>query len=110
MVSHEYVRCGYGKLIWPDGSSFEGYWLNGQSCGLGVFRTQEHSSEVYEGYWQLDRQTNLSVFRHNAGQNIENELNAIDSRQDISEITGNDRQNGRGVEVWSDGSYYHGNF
>ena len=29
VVDYEYSKCGYGKLIWPDGSSFEGYWING---------------------------------------------------------------------------------
>jgi len=38
VVDYEYTKCGYGKMIWPDGSSFEGYWINGQACGLGVFR------------------------------------------------------------------------
>ena len=28
-VDYEYTKCGYGKLICPDGSSFEGYWING---------------------------------------------------------------------------------
>ena len=51
----EYTKCGYGKLIWPDGSSFEGYWINGQACGLGVFRASAASEELYEGFWQQDR-------------------------------------------------------
>ena len=31
--------------------------------------------------------------------------------ESASEITSqHDKQNGKGIEVWSDGSYYHGNF
>ena len=29
VVDYNYTKCGYGKLIWPDGSTFEGYWING---------------------------------------------------------------------------------
>ena len=29
---------------------------------------------------------------------------------DNSEMQPQDKQNGKGIEVWSDGSYYHGNF
>lgn len=71
VIDYEYTKCGYGKMIWPDGSSFEGYWINGQACGLGVFRApHSQSDEVYEGFWQSDRQTNLSVFRQNIGFDI----------------------------------------
>ena len=107
VIDYEYAKCGYGKLIWPDGSTFEGYWINGQACGLGVFRAPSNEEEVYEGFWQMDRQTNLSVFRQNYGLDISNELDAIESQ---SEMTAQERQNGKGIEVWSDGSYYHGCF
>ena len=71
VIDYEYTKCGYGKMIWPDGSSFEGYWINGQACGLGVFRApQAQAEEVYEGFWQQDRQTNLCVFRQNIGFDI----------------------------------------
>ena len=63
VVDYEFKKCGYGKLIWPDGSTFEGYWIDGQACGVGVFRAPAPSTEVYEGFWQQDRQTNLCVFR-----------------------------------------------
>lgn len=62
VIDYENVKCGFGKLIWPDGSTFEGYWINGQACGLGVFRPPQ-SQEVYEGFWCMDRMTNLCVFR-----------------------------------------------
>ena len=63
VVDYEYIKCGYGRLVWPDGSNFEGYWLHGQACAMGVFRAPEPGSESYEGYWQNDRLTNLCVFR-----------------------------------------------
>ena len=29
LVNYEIARCGYGNLVWPDGSNFEGYWIDG---------------------------------------------------------------------------------
>lgn len=51
VVDYVYEKCGYGKMMWQDGSSFEGYWINGQTCGLGVFRASGVTEEVYEGFW-----------------------------------------------------------
>lgn len=103
----EYSRCGYGKLIWPDSSSFEGYWINGQACGVGVFRAPAPSPDVYEGFWQQDKTTNLCVFRQTTNPDIFNEAEGLEN---MSEVTTRDRHNGKGVEVWSDGSYYYGDF
>ena len=52
VIDYEYAKCGYGKMIWPDQSSFEGYWIDGQACGLGIFRAPGIGDEVYEGFWQ----------------------------------------------------------
>lgn len=52
-----------------------------------MFRNAE--SKVFEGSWQQDKTTGLCVFRQ------------FDSVE---------RQNGSGIEVWSDGSYYCGGF
>lgn len=121
---YEYAKCGYGKLIWPDGSTFEGYWINGQACGVGIFRAPEPYFDVYEGFWQQDLQTNLCVFRQSANADIfgtkETENGAGgqknqgekggENEESRSELTHADKQNGKGIEVWSDGSYYHGEF
>lgn len=40
-------REGYGRLTWPDGSYFEGYWVDGKADGRGIFKTQE--GEIVEG-------------------------------------------------------------
>lgn len=109
IIDYEFTKCGYGKLIWPDGSTFEGYWINGQACGVGVFRAPEPSMETYQGFWQQDRQTNLCVFRQSADFDIEKDLDNMDPQSDITSSQ-QDKQNGKGIEVWSDGSYYHGNF
>ena len=84
---NEIVKCGYGVLQWPDGSVFEGYWLNGQAISIGVFKTPK--KEIFEGRWIQDKSTGLDVFR---------------------KTNSSDRQTGKGVEVWSDGSYFFGDF
>lgn len=62
-ADYEVKQCGYGKLIWPDGSTFEGYWINGQACGIGVFCGPPDKRQIFEGYWQQDKATGLCVFR-----------------------------------------------
>lgn len=49
------VKCGYGKLIWPDDSTFEGYWINNEPSGVGVFRAPGPGHEIYEGFWAKDK-------------------------------------------------------
>ena len=96
-------------MIWPDESSFEGYWVNNVPVGVGIFRASGLPYETaYEGFWAKDRQTQLSVFRQNVSTTIEADLDLIEKSSDLTSLQ--ERQNGLGIEVWSDGSYYHGNF
>jgi hypothetical protein len=53
MMDYESVQCGYGKMTWPDQSTFEGFWVNGYPFGVGVFRSL--NGEHFEGFWQQDR-------------------------------------------------------
>lgn len=107
MPEYDVKQCGYGKLMWPDCSSFEGYWINGQAIGIGVFHTT--SGEVFEGVWQQDKQTNLCVFRHNnVIEYLNKETQQLATESDSQWL--HEKQNGRGIEVWSDGSYYLGSF
>ena len=41
------MREGYGKQIWPDGSSYEGTWVNNKGCGKGIYICSD--GDVYEG-------------------------------------------------------------
>lgn len=61
-------RHGYGKLKWPDGSYFEGYWIDGKADGRGIFKTE--NGEVLEGEWKKDIATGLGVFKHKDGQSM----------------------------------------
>ena len=88
-------RTGYGRLKWPDGSYFEGYWVEGKAEGRGVFKTAE--DDILEGVWRKDQATGLAVFRHHEGSTYKGYLRE-------------DAQNGRGIELWSDCSYYNGEY
>ena len=106
-IEQDNKECGYGKLIWPDNSTFEGYWINGQAIGIGVFRST--SNDVFEGVWQQDKQTNLCVFRQNNVIEYLNKESHMGTESDSAWMQ-SDKQNGKGIEVWSDGSYYLGCF
>jgi hypothetical protein len=43
------MKCGYGRLSWPDGSIFEGYWYDDRPISIGVFKTAD--GKIYEGLW-----------------------------------------------------------
>jgi hypothetical protein len=47
--------------MWPDGSSFEGFWVNGFPVGIGIFRAANDA--VFEGFWQQETTNGLSLFR-----------------------------------------------
>ena len=41
------VRTGRGTQIWPDGSMYEGYWVDSKATGRG--RLIHADGDVYEG-------------------------------------------------------------
>ena len=51
-LSSDFMFCGYGKLVWSDGSYFESYWINGQGHGYAFFKA--NSGEEYSGQWVFD--------------------------------------------------------
>ena len=46
------VRCGKGKLVWPDGSVYEGWWKDSVACGRG--RLLHSQGDIYIGDWNND--------------------------------------------------------
>jgi hypothetical protein len=36
-----FIKHGYGRLSWPRGTFFEGYWEENKAYGMGVFRTEK---------------------------------------------------------------------
>lgn len=51
--SDEGLRQGKGKQLWPDGSFFEGLWLNDMANIRG--RLIHSDGSVYEGDWVNDK-------------------------------------------------------
>ena len=41
------IRQGRGKVVWPDGSTYEGYWANNKANGKG--RLIHNNGNYYEG-------------------------------------------------------------
>lgn len=39
-------QSGYGKMVYADGTVYEGHWLNGRRQGLGTFETLD--GDVFE--------------------------------------------------------------
>ena len=56
------AKHGYGRLTFPDGAYYEGYWLEDKACGRGIFRTKE--GHVVMGNWSDDQLTGLSKFEN----------------------------------------------
>lgn len=42
-------KDGKGKQVWPDGSVYEGWWMNDKANGKG--RLIHGDGDVYEGDW-----------------------------------------------------------
>lgn len=100
------VRQGKGTQIWPDGSRYDGYWMNDRANGPG--RLIHAEGDVYQGDWVDDK-------AHGWGQYISAvKLNNMPYGQlDCSTYEGywqNDKQHGRGREQWPDTSEYEGDY
>ena len=46
------TRAGKGKMIWPDGSMYEGWWKENKANGEG--RLIHADGSVYDGSWLDD--------------------------------------------------------
>ena len=63
-AEYEIARCGYGNLVWPDGSNIEGYWIDDYPIGMAVCRAPKPNGSTFEGIWQKDTVVqNIFVFR-----------------------------------------------
>lgn len=45
-------KSGKGTLVWPDGSIYEGYFLDDKASGRG--RLIHADGDVYDGDWKND--------------------------------------------------------
>lgn len=91
----EGVRHGYGVLLWPDGSRYEGEWRENKACGKGKFWHAD--GDVFEGNWREDKANGYGIYTHRSGSRYEGYWE-------------NDLQHGTGKETWTKGSWYEGEY
>ena len=88
-------REGKGRMIWNDGSVYNGQWKADKASGWGYLILS--SGDYYIGRWRNDLAHGEGRYHHADG----------------SEYVGNwldDKQNGIGTETWPDGSVYKGSY
>ena len=59
------IRQGFGRLIWQDGSLYEGQFKNNKACGMG--RLIHSNGDVYEGQWFNNMADGYGTFVHFQG-------------------------------------------
>ena len=64
-LSQTQIRQGKGVLIWPDGSIYEGYWVDNKANGKG--RLVHADGEFYDGYWKADKVHGHCTYLHSDG-------------------------------------------
>ena len=86
-------RDGYGVMIWPDGSRYDGTWEHNLANGNG--RLIHADGDIYIGEWKNDKTEGLGKYIHSDGAVYEGNWQT-------------DKQEGYGEESWPDGSKYQG--
>ena len=87
---------GYGKMIYADGSSYEGNFKNSKKDGLGKYK-YNFSGSIYEGDWKEDKQEGLGTIIYEDGSVYKGRLK--DGAYD-----------GYGIMKYSDGMEFRGQF
>jgi hypothetical protein len=59
------IRCGKGIQVWPDGSLYEGWWLDNKTNGKG--RIIHADGDVHEGMWLDDKAHGYGIYYHSDG-------------------------------------------
>lgn len=65
------TRAGKGLLTWPDGSIYEGWWLNNKAHGKG--RLIHVDGSMYQGQWKDDNCDGYGVYYHLNGTKYDGE-------------------------------------
>jgi len=93
-------KNGFGIMTWSDGSSYEGYWKNGQSHGEGVFKMGGKSgsiAEYYEGDFKFDKKDGYGTLVMITGDKYVG-------------MWVNNKMEGKGTFYYSNGDTYTGNY
>ena len=59
------LRDGSGVMIWPDGSRYDGTWVNNKANGKG--RLIHADGDIYEGQWENDKANGKGTYIHQDG-------------------------------------------
>ena len=89
------MRDGFGIQEWPDGSKYEGHWLEDKASGIG--KLTHADGDVYEGEWSEDKANGKGKYIHANGAEYSGEWK-------------DDKQHGYGQEKWPDGAIYEGQY
>lgn len=68
-VTGTQTRQGKGKLIWPDGSIYEGWWKDSVAYGMG--RLVHQKGDVYIGEWADDMAHGMGKYLREDGSTYE---------------------------------------
>lgn len=96
VTGHEPVRHGVGKMIFTDGSYYEGQWMNDKRNGQGIFHFS--SGNVYQGYFVNDKKEGYGEFYY------------AQSEEYYRGYWMNDKKHGLGEYFFRNGDKFHGFF
>lgn len=86
---------GYGKMIYPNGNSYEGDWIEDKYEGFGEYRWENGSQ--YKGYFKNNK-------REGKGKMVYSNKNCYDGQW------ADDQYEGEGIFYCNDGTEYKGKF
>ena len=61
-IPNTQTRQGKGIQVWPDGSMYEGYWMDNKANGKG--RLIHADGDVYDGSWKDDKAHGYGIYSH----------------------------------------------
>ena len=99
IVDDGYVKIenknGFGKYTYPNGSSYEGEWLNGKRNGYGTYKF--YYGDKYEGEWLNGKENGQGTYIHSDGAIYKGEWK-------------DGMEHGQGTYIYSDGGKYEGSW
>ena len=105
----EFIKCVYKKL-YTNGDSYEGDWINNKRNGKGKYIWKD--GDIYEGDWANNKRIGKGRMLYANGDSFEGDWTDTDKNR---EWFGNsftnmldEKINGIGKYVWSNGDYYEG--
>ena len=92
---------GKGTCEWPDGSKYDGYWVDGKKHGTGLMIS---AHETIKGFWYEDDL--IHVFSKESSQEQDSKPSILESY--VGEKNSENKPHGKGKYTYTDGSTYDG--